>query len=239
MLRIALALGLALLAAPASAASVDDLAIRSTVQGSGRTIIFIHGWTCDETSWAAQVAAFDDDYRVVTLDLPGHGKSDSPSQDKFSMALFARAVEAVRAEVGADKVVLVGHSMGAAVIRQYALDYPAHVAGLVAVDGPLDMRPLAGFPGANQPLTREVRSTLIDSMFVPATTPELRTQIKAVMLGTADATAAGAGTAMFDPVNQSDRVIDAQALSIYAGNPTWGPDTVSRALLPNWSFEQF
>ena len=109
-------------------------------------MIFVHGWTCDESSWAGQVPAFDDDYRVVTLDLPGHGKSEAPAPDGFSMDLFASAVEAVRQEVGADKVVLVGHSMGAAVIREYALDYPAHVAGLVAVDGPLDMRPLQGLP---------------------------------------------------------------------------------------------
>jgi len=240
MLRTALALGLALLAAsPAAAASVDGVEIHSTVQGlaRGETIIFVHGWTCDESSWAAQVADLGSSYRVVTLDLPGHGKTAAPAA--FSMDLFARAVEAVRQDLGADKVVLVGHSMGAAVIREYALDYPEHVAGLVAVDGPLDVRPLADFPGAGQPLTREVRSNLIDSMFVPATTPELRAQIKAVMLGTSDATAAGAGAAMFDPANQSDKPIAAPALSIYAGNPTWGPDTVSRTLLPDWSYEQF
>ena len=72
MLRMALALGLSLLAAaPAAAASVDGAAIHSSIQGSGKTIVFVHGWTCDETSWAGQVPAFDDDYRVITLDLPG------------------------------------------------------------------------------------------------------------------------------------------------------------------------
>lgn len=108
------------------------MAIHSSVQGTGKTIIFVHGWTCDESGWAAQVAALDRGYRVVTLDLPGHGKSDAPVDGKFSMQLFAKAVEAVRAELGADKVVLVGHSMGAPVIRQYAFDHPEHVAGLTA-----------------------------------------------------------------------------------------------------------
>src|SRR5690606_16146848 len=109
------------------------------------TIVFVHGWTCDETSWAEQVQAFADDYRVITLDLPGHGRSDVPAREDFSMDLFAGAVEAVRAEAGADKVVLVGHSMGAPVIRQYALTHPERVAGLVAVDGPLDLRGIDGF----------------------------------------------------------------------------------------------
>lgn len=238
-LRMALALAFSvLLAAPAAAASVDGMAIHSSVQGSGKTIIFVHGWTCDETGWAAQVKAFDHGYRVVTLDLPGHGKSDGPADGKFSMELFARAVDAVRAEVGADKVVLVGHSMGVAVIRQYALDHPEHVAGLVAVDGPLDMRAMANFQGFG-PLTLESRKTVIESMFVPTTTPEVRTAVLATMLGTPAATADGAMAAMLDPKNQSDRKIMAPALTIWAGNSNFPDDGSTRELVPNWSSEKF
>src|SRR6185436_585820 len=129
------------LASSASAASVDGMNIHSTSTGSGKaTLVLVHGWTCDASSWDAQVPVLAKKYRVITLDLPGHGRSGSPKDGKFSMDLFARAVEAVRAEAGADKIVLVGHSMGAPVIRQYARLYPGHVAGLIAVDGPLDMR---------------------------------------------------------------------------------------------------
>src|SRR5436189_5513087 len=93
--------------------------------GTGKsTLIFVHGWTCDSTSWASQVPVLSKTYRVITLDLPGHGQSGSPSDGKFSMNLFARAVESVRAEAKAGKVVLVGHSMGAPVIREYARLYP-------------------------------------------------------------------------------------------------------------------
>ena len=141
MKRLLGTLVIALYALPLAAASVDGLSIHSSTTGNGKaTVIFIHGWTCDSSSWAAQVPAFKNKYRVVTLDLPGHGKSASPKDGKLSMDLFARAVEAVRAEAKADSVVLVGHSMGAPVIREYARLYPQHVAGLVAVDGPLDLR---------------------------------------------------------------------------------------------------
>jgi pimeloyl-ACP methyl ester carboxylesterase len=86
------------LAAPLSAATVDGLTIHSSTTGSGpATVIFVHGWTCDSSSWAAQVPAFAKKYRAVTIDLPGHGKSASPKDGKLSMGLFARAVEAVRA----------------------------------------------------------------------------------------------------------------------------------------------
>src|SRR5215471_6999504 len=132
---VALAIVVALFST-ASAATVDGLKLYSSSTGTGpATLIFVHGWTCDATSWDAQVPVFAKKYRVVTLDLPGHGRSASPADGKFSADLFARAVEAVRAESGADKVVLVGHSMGAPVIRQYARLYPQHVAALVIVDG--------------------------------------------------------------------------------------------------------
>src|SRR6478735_4153417 len=100
--------------ATASAATVDGLKIHSASAGSGTTtLVLVHGWTCDSSSWAAQVPVLSKKYRVLTLDLPGHGQSGSPADGKFSMDLFARAVEAVRAETKAEKVVLVGHSMGA------------------------------------------------------------------------------------------------------------------------------
>jgi sigma-B regulation protein RsbQ len=118
------------------AASVNGLKIHSSSAGRGEaTVMFVHGWTCDSTSWAAQVPVLSKKYRVITLDLPGHGQSGSPADGKFSMDLFARAVEAVRDEVKAERIVLVGHSMGAPVIRQYARLYSQRVAALVAVMG--------------------------------------------------------------------------------------------------------
>jgi pimeloyl-ACP methyl ester carboxylesterase len=239
---MALALSLSLLAAaPAAAASVDGLEVHSTVQGSGeRTIVFVHGWTCDESSWAGQVLAFAGDYRVVTLDLPGHGRSGAPAQDAFSMDLFARAVEAVRQEVGADKVVLVGHSMGAVVIREYALDFPERVAGLVAVDGPLDVRPFANFPGFG-PLTPEARKTMIEGMFVPATAPDLRAQILSMMLGASEATALGASGAMFSPALQAQAgdTITAPALSVWAGSNGFPNPEATKEVVSDWTQEKF
>lgn len=232
---VLLALGMAVMAsAPALAAAVDGMAIRSTVRGEGETIIFVHGWTCDDSSWDAQVPAFARDYRVVTLDLPGHGKSQSPARaEDFSMDLFAAAVEAVRAEIGADKVVLVGHSMGAGVIRTYALRYPGRVAGLVAVDGALDVRPWTRF-GNRGPMTRERRASAIESMFVDSTAKELRDHIRTMMMGASDTTAAGASAALVSPDNLSDELIMAPALTVWAGTRVMDEDFDTRDMLPNW-----
>jgi pimeloyl-ACP methyl ester carboxylesterase len=132
---ISFVLSLALTSATLSSATVDGLQIHSSVAGTGpKTVILVHGWTCDETTWIEQVPALAKEYRVVTLDLPGHGKSESPKDGKFSMDLFARAVEAVRAEVKADHVVIAGHSMGSPVVIRYAQLYPQHTVALVLVD---------------------------------------------------------------------------------------------------------
>ena len=43
----------------------------------------MHGWTCDDTSWTEQVPELSKHYRVITLDLAGHGKSESPKDGKI------------------------------------------------------------------------------------------------------------------------------------------------------------
>src|SRR5579862_750444 len=153
-----------------SAASVDGLNIHSSITGKGsKTVILVHGYTCDESTWTEQTPALAKEYRVVTLDLPGHGKSDSPKDGKFSMDLFARAIEAVREEAKADRIVLVGHSMGTPVVLRYAHLYPAHTSALVFVDGLMPAAPNAATnPGAGMggPNGRAAREAMIRSFFV-------------------------------------------------------------------------
>jgi pimeloyl-ACP methyl ester carboxylesterase len=48
-----------------------------------RRLSWFHGYTCDESTWSEQVPALAKEYRVVTLDLPGHGRSDSPKDGNF------------------------------------------------------------------------------------------------------------------------------------------------------------
>jgi sigma-B regulation protein RsbQ len=233
MKRIILAL-LALLAfvAPLQAeeVEVEGLKVHYSVQGTGPAVLFVHGWTCDETSWRLQVPYFSRVTRVITVDLPGHGRSQVPAQDKFSMRLFTAAIEAVRAKVGVDHVVLVGHSMGATVIGQYALKYPQHVAGLVAADGSLVAPP----PRQTTAMTRQQRETMINGMFVAATPAALRTEILKMMLGTSEATAAGAFAAMFDPANQRDGQTTLPALSINAGTRPPGSDQATAQVFTRW-----
>ena len=105
-----------------------------TVGKGAKTVVFVHGWSCNSGFWREQVPALADKASLVLIDLPGHGKSDKPHVT-YSMDYFARAVLAVMRDARVDKATLVGHSMGTPVICRVHAQAPDKVAALVAVDG--------------------------------------------------------------------------------------------------------
>ena len=224
---------------PAWSASVDGITLNWTSAGSGpQALIFVHGWTCDDTSWQGQVAAISQKYRVITLDLPGHGKSGSPRDGGFSMDLFARAVEAVRSEAKVERAVLVGHSMGTPVIRQYALMYPQRVAGMVLVDGLVQMpgSPRPALPPMTGPEGLQARENMIRGMFGPSTSPELQQHILKMMLGAKEATAAGAMAATWGEMKSG--VIAVPVLGIYAANSRLANRDAMKLLYSNLEYHE-
>jgi sigma-B regulation protein RsbQ len=231
-----------------SAATVDGLMIHSSTTGQGpKTVLLVHGWTCDETTWTEQVPVLAKQYRVVTLDLPGHGKSDSPKDGKFSMDLFARAIEAVRAEVRAEHVVLTGHSMGTPVVLRYARLYPQHTAALVFVDGlmPGGQNGNRGKGAAPQnaaamagPEGRKNRENMIRGMFSASTTPAMQTKILNMMLGAPEATAVGAMNATFDPAGQTEETLPMPVFGIYADHSRLGTAESMHAHFPTSEYTQ-
>ena len=227
-------------AIPAVGAQVDGAKIHWTSQGSGRqAVMLVHGWTCDDSSWREQVPALKGSSRVLTLDLPGHGKSETPKSG-LSMENFARAVEAVREEARVDNVVLVGHSMGTPVIRKYALMYPQHVKGLVLVDG------LVQIPDGNAEtptapagaMTAPARENMIKRMFGPLTTPALQEHIMKMMMGASEATANGAMTATQDRSQWSNAPITVPVLAVYAGTRPLATEPNVKRLFPNAEYHQ-
>jgi sigma-B regulation protein RsbQ len=221
------------------AASVDGVPIHSTVRGSGpKTVVFVHGWTCDESSWREQMPFFEKNYRVVTLDLPGHGKSGAPASGPLTMELFAKSIEAVRVEAKAGKIVLVGHSMGTPVIREYARLYPANVAALVPVDGVLH---LSGSPNAPNPDRMKGpeglknREAMIRGMFGKSATPAIQEHILKMMLAAPETTAYQAMAATFAAPNWTDETFTVPALGIYADHSAANDPKYFKKIFPNGS----
>ena len=235
LLALSLALGL-------TAATVDGIKIHSSVAGKGpKTVILVHGWTCDETTWNAQVPELSKEYRVITLDLPGHGQTPSPKKGNLSMDLFARAVEAVRKDSKADRVVIVGHSMGTPVVITYARLYPQHTAAMVFVDGGVhlaaggqrpDPKAVAGPDGL------KTRETIIRSMFSESTTPDMQKHILSMMLAAPESTAVGAMQATFDPSAWKDDVFTEPVLGIYADHSRAGDREYMKTHFPNMDYNE-
>lgn len=119
---------------PSVAISQDGTPISYEVYGSGETtLVFVHGWSCDSRYWQKQLPVFSKKYRVVVFDLAGHGHSGL-SRVNYRMSYFGEDVKAVTEAVGAERVILIGHSMGGAVIVEAARLMPDRVIGLIGVD---------------------------------------------------------------------------------------------------------
>jgi pimeloyl-ACP methyl ester carboxylesterase len=104
-------------------AEFEGMQLHYKTFGSGsQALVFVHGWTCNSNFWRESIAAFPG-YRTIALDLPGHGQSDKP-RTNYTMDYFARAVAVVLRDAKVKQAVLVGHSMGTLVIRQFYRLYP-------------------------------------------------------------------------------------------------------------------
>ncbi len=210
-----------LLAITVQGAMIDGAKINWSVAGKGdKTVVLVHCWTCDSSLWSKQVPVLARKYQVVTLDLPGHGKSGMP-RGAFSMDLFAKAVEGVRRDVHVDKMILVGHSMGTPVIRQYARLFPQHVQALVLADGmvidPAALAQFASLPDRFKgPNVAKAREDFIRGMFTPAMAPDVRAKIEKMMTAPPDATALGSMQAMMDPAIWREDGVRVPVLAIYA-----------------------
>jgi pimeloyl-ACP methyl ester carboxylesterase len=116
------------------AESFDGVPISYEQSGDGEVaLVLIHGWSCDSRYWRRQVPFFAGNYRVITVDLAGHGHSGL-GRERYTMKSFGHDVRAVVDAVHAEKVILIGHSMGGAVIAEAARLMPDKVMGLVGVD---------------------------------------------------------------------------------------------------------
>jgi pimeloyl-ACP methyl ester carboxylesterase len=100
--------------------------------GSGPALLFLHGWSSNWQIFLLNIAAFMDSHRVLALDLPGFGASEM-SREPISIRGYARLVDAVCAELGVERVSVVGNSMGGFVGAELALSFATRVDRLVLV----------------------------------------------------------------------------------------------------------
>jgi pimeloyl-ACP methyl ester carboxylesterase len=119
----------------ANVLSADNVPIAYAVYGpaTAPAVVLVHGWSCDSRYWHNQIPYFSKKYRVITVDLAGHGNSGFGRQ-VYTTEAFGQDVAAVLRQLDVKQAVLVGHSMGGEVILYAAKISPERVIGLVGVD---------------------------------------------------------------------------------------------------------
>ncbi|NOT46254.1 MAG: alpha/beta hydrolase [Acidobacteria bacterium] len=224
-------------------AKFDNVKIRYYDIGNKKAknaLVLVHCWTCNVEFWKDSLYAFPN-YRVIAMDLPGHGQSDKPRVD-YSMEYFARAVDAVMKKAKVDKAVLVGHSMGTPIIRKYYELYPNKTLGLVLVDGALlSFGPKDEVEKFFQPLLADYKNgapKFIDGMLEP-TQAQIKPFIRSTMLATPDYVGASAMRLMLDDSFASHGKIGVPVLATMAPSPYWPKDIEQqyKAIAPTIDFQ--
>jgi pimeloyl-ACP methyl ester carboxylesterase len=100
-----------------------------TDEGTGKAIVLIHGFTESSKIWTGFAAELSKKYRVITIDLPGHGKSDC-LETVHTMELMADAVHALLKRLKTGKCLMTGHSMGGYVTLAFAEKHPEMLRGI-------------------------------------------------------------------------------------------------------------
>jgi pimeloyl-ACP methyl ester carboxylesterase len=226
-------------------AKLNSTQIHYESHGKGKeALVLVHGWGCNLNHWRDQIPELSKRNRVIALDLPGHGLSDKP-ETNYDMDLFAAAIEAVMKDAGVERAVLVGHSMGTPVARQFYRKYPQKTLAIVIVDGGLRpfgtkeqreqfMAPLRG------PNWKEAVAPM--SAFMTSTLPEAdKTRVKTSFESTPHHVLVSAMEAMGEDALYATDKINVPVLAILAKTPFWAPDTEQflRSLAPDLEFQMW
>jgi len=227
----------------------QDVAIDYTVAGEGPALVLVHGITESRHTWDPLidplVAA---GYRVIAVDLRGHGASSKVAP--YDLTTMANDLGAVLREEGVADALLVGHSLGGAVVSAYAAGGPCR--GVVNVDQPLALAELKATLGqlepmlkGDEPVFQQAIAMVFDQLAGPlggderARIDSLRQADQSVVLGVWEL--------MFTaPVEELDAVVDAVAgnvtvpyLSLHGidpgpGYPDWLTSRLGTATVEVW-----
>jgi pimeloyl-ACP methyl ester carboxylesterase len=125
--------------------------ISYTDRGKGDVIILIHGYLETSEVWNSFATRLAGSYRVITVDLPGHGKSDLPGEIQ-TMDIMAEAIKKLIESLGIRKVFMTGHSLGGYIILAFADLFPEMLSGYCLFHS----HPLADTPEALENREREI-----------------------------------------------------------------------------------
>lgn len=95
------------------------------------SVLFIHGAGGGQYTWSYQKGYFEKEFNPIIIELPGHGGLEGKGEEEI--ARYAEHVDVFLKTLGLQKVFLVGHSMGGAIVQTLALSHPEMTKGIVLV----------------------------------------------------------------------------------------------------------
>ncbi len=120
--------------------AVDDLVIHYRDQGDGPTLVLLHGVASSLHTWDGWVNRLADHYRILRIDLPGHGLTGiDPRTDEYDIAYMVDKLDKFLNKLSIDEMYLAGNSLGGYISWNYALHRPDRVKKMILLDA-------AGFP---------------------------------------------------------------------------------------------
>lgn len=115
---------------------VNGVRIAYDRQGSGRSMLCVHGASQDSTSWRFNVEYFSRYFDVIAMDNPGHGKSALPPGGPLrSIPELASYAWGLIEGLGLDRPIVMGHSLGGAIVLRLGVENPDKIGAVVDVDG--------------------------------------------------------------------------------------------------------
>jgi pimeloyl-ACP methyl ester carboxylesterase len=115
---------------------VDNRGVRIQyqTQGQGEPLVLIHGWSNEGRYWNefGYVSRLRDKFKVIVLDLRGHGGSDTPTDRDFGGGAFASDVVAVLDDIQVESAHVFGYSLGGWVVFELASNFPSRVRSAIA-----------------------------------------------------------------------------------------------------------
>ena len=109
---------------------MSGVALHHVESGRGDPVVLVHAIGCDHRMWDSLAAALSPDFRVVRVDVRGHGASPVP-EGEYSLDGLADDVLAVLDELGIDKAHWVGLSMGGMIGQAFALGHSQRLGRLI------------------------------------------------------------------------------------------------------------